>query len=612
MKRRKPALAAVAGALVTLTPAVSALVLIASWFIGLLRTRARRRPPHHVHDEAEHVELRGGPLFDAAERPGVVLIILGAVLLGLPGALARAAPQELSMGFQTVAIALLVVVTRWWWRRGWVDRRSVAVGMAFGLCVLALAATVDAAGWAPEGVVRALGWGSFDGRASLWHSHPNILATAALLPMIAVAAWGTRRSKGAAATGALVLVAASGSRTVLAVLLVVMAVVSARGIMRAEHRRARSVACWLVIGAVATGVLLSTFTTLLDRFDPRLVFSQPTDVVNVLYASEEMTAASWSHVGVEVRRVGPIAPLRGDRTWAIEKTSDAWWARAQQGVSIPAGATLTLQVELLHADPQAQPGVHARFDGPAGPVEVTVRRVDGAWTLTTVRGVEVADWGVSTTGDWDAITISLTNTATATVPFALGLTPDQRPDTLGSTMWIRRPQARLGGPAAYAPTLPSRVDGRTSLGTLSDRTSWAQWAWSGFIERPLLGHGEGAFPAYAERRTLSERPPGTGGTVRTSHAHQLFAQTAFERGVAGLVGLLLVLTGLSVVARRGVPNGWWVIAPIVLVNILDVSFWTTPVSYTLGVVIGLAGSSPTRGGVPRADDRQDRGAGGDG
>ena len=593
-------LARFAGGFSTAVPAVAAIFAIILSISSAFGRRTARRWP-----QASWAAARGtagprasGKTETTSFRLSALLVGLGALVISVPTALAHGSTAALGMGLQATVMLAIMIVARAWWTTGQVDRRAVAQGITVGLVLLACASLLDAAGWVPAAFAEALGWSSFPGRATLWHGHPNVLATAAVLPTLAALAWGDRVARLVSGTAAIVLVTATGSRTVLAVLILLGTVSIVQSLLRRTSGARVSVR--LVTGIATASVvmvLLVTFTTVFDRFDPRLVLAPEPPTINLLYASEDLRAGSWSHLGIAIRKVGPAPGVRGDSVWAIEKTDTAWWSRVQQGVTLAPGATVTLQLELRQPDPAARPGIHARREGPDGPVEVTVQRRDGRWTVEAVRGVALVDLTVVDIEDWTSLAVTITNPTAVPLPLAFGLAPDQQSGTSGTTMWVRRPQVVFGEPVGYQPTRASAIDSRTSLGTWSDRAKWARLGWEGFAERPWFGQGPNAFAAYTARRssTREQAPPGTTGSV--AHAHQLWSQTAFERGSFGLAGLLLMLAGFTLASRCGRPAGWWLVALVVLLNLVDYTFWTTPVSYTLGAIAGLAGHHP---GAPTA------------
>ncbi|MDF1523280.1 MAG: O-antigen ligase family protein [Trueperaceae bacterium] len=587
-----------AGGLMTVAPATTsivAIVLTAAAAFG--RWNARRSRGRDARGAARP---RSSGATDAASvRIGGLLIASGAFVLSVPVAIAHGSLAAVPMGIQAMTMLAIMLVTRAWWRSGRADRRAIADGIAVGLGLLAIASLADAAGWLPIAVVEGLGWTSFAARASLWYVHPNVLATAAVLPTLAAVTWGHRAARLAAGMAALVLVTATGSRTVLAVLILL----GVGTVARRAFRRTKGARVTLrLVGMIAAGsvvtVLLVTFTTVFDRFDPRLVLAPPVPSANLLYASEDLRAGSWTRLGVSLQKTGPMPGFRGDSVWAIEKSETAWWSRVQQGVTLAPGATVTFQVDLRQPDPTARPGIHARRDGPDGPVEVTVQRRESGWSVEAVRGVELVGWHFADDGDWTSLAVTVSNPSGVPLPFALGLTPDQRAATSGSTMWVRRPQAVFGEPVDYQPTQASAIHARTSLGTWSDRATWARLGWEGFAERPWFGQGLDAFADYVATRASSRSTASQEAAGSADHAHQLWSQTAFERGTVGLVGLLMLLAGFTVVSYRGQPAGWWMLALVVLLNLVDDTLWTTPVSYTLGAIAGLAGHRPRSPAAP--------------
>jgi hypothetical protein len=509
----------------------------------------------------------------------------GLVLLVLPGSLVHRGAPALGTLAQGAVMLAMAVLARSLARSGHVDHRAVATGAALALAAMALAAPADAAlGSSGTGPIGGVLRGS-DGRAALWFAHPNLLAAGVLLPLLAVTAWGSRAAVAGAVVASLVIVVASGSRSIVAVVLVLLVArwalsPAARGRVRAARG---GVASLVALAALA---LVASFSTVLDRFDPRQLVDRAAPAANVLYASEDLTAGSWSHLGVEVRRVAPWRSLRGHRVWEIVKTEDAWWSRIQQGVSLPPGSAATFRVELQVPEVGAAPGIHAFSESETGGVELTLRRSAGAWAMVGSSGIEVRSWRVGEVAGWEEVTVELVNPTAYAVAFAFGLTPDQR-DRAGGTLLVRRPQVVLGPPLPYQPTYPSSADGRTSLGAWSERRDLLGLAAQGFRARPWTGHGVGAFEAYA-------------GEGRPAHAHNLVAQTLFESGIVGALGLVLFAGALVASAWRGSPAGAWIALVVVGANLVDLTFWSAALSYPFALLVGIAGAS---GGVGRAGPR---------
>lgn len=118
----------------------------------------------------------------------------------------------------------------------------------------------------------------------------------------------------------------------------------------------------------------------------------------------------------------------------------------------------------------------------------------------------------------------------------------------------------------------------------SDR--WAMWraAWTGIAEHPWVGRGPGTFSAYFERLSLSTRATGSGVPA---HAHDLFLEVLFERGIVGLAGLFLLIAGLAWGAARDRDAGLLAILAAVLVaNVFDYTFFFGGVIYPLAAVAG--------------------------
>ena len=95
---------------------------------------------------------------------------------------------------------------------------------------------------------------------------------------------------------------------------------------------------------------------------------------------------------------------------------------------------------------------------------------------------------------------------------------------------------------AFVARLSSLVGGSTN--PYDERPLiWAE-AWRQASERPVVGHGPGAFPV--ESADLAQ----TGVVVDAVHAHGLFLNVAVEFGLVGVLTLLGLMAGLALTARR--------------------------------------------------------------
>lgn len=531
---------------------------------------------------------------------GMRLLALGTLVWILPPLL-RWAPGELLHDLQVVAMVLIVAAAS---RVGDRDPATIAAAISGGLALLALIGLLQLGGFASsilapfvgsEGVARLAEQSRAalaSGRASGWLDHPNLWATRVLVPSMFVLALPTGpRWRVVALVPALIVVLSAGSRATLLGLGSGLLLLALLSLMRNPGVR-RLALMLLALTAITALALLPPWGTrvraLFDLLAPESATLQPSH--NLFVSSSDLTDASWFERGVEVeRRSG------GERAeWVVRKTLEGSSNRLQQRIELPPGEYV-LSAELLATDPAARPGLLAFWRDRSGEVHsLNAHRVEGEWK-TNGRGSLALLWlEVTALEDgWLHLDLGIRNTAAGPLIFPVGPTPDQR-DVIGAEIGVRDLQLSAGAsPRPYQATAPpdrARIQAQASA---QGRGRIFAAAWRGFLLRPLLGHGDGAFSSWFRRWI------GNDG-VTVGHAHNLLLQTLFARGVVGVLGLALLLLGL-VVSARGAPGFLIVLSAVLVANLFDATFWNPAQSYLLAVAAGwYAGRAAPRTPVPPA------------
>jgi len=133
---------------------------------------------------------------------------------------------------------------------------------------------------------------------------------------------------------------------------------------------------------------------------------------------------------------------------------------------------------------------------------------------------------------------------------------DTKPDESAETMARTLVDVSVGAQVdlVILATAPGEYRYMDASGPIVSRLYMWRIAASGFLGAPLLGVGTGAFPALLETHARSGAGPWQ--LVQYDHAHNEFLTVAAERGIAGVLALLLVyLAPFLLFHRRGDASG---------------------------------------------------------
>ena len=320
---------------------------------------------------------------------------------------------------------------------------------------------------------------------------------------------------------------------------------------------------------------------------------------NLVRGSESPAGDWWDARGVSVKtdQVDLGQPLT---RYDVSKTDSAGWHRLQQVIPIERNVPYTLSVWLKPDTTQldsSQPGLQGwgQLSGRDTRFVISAALIDNEWRVTKEGPGRILQARVlERRADWQRVMVSFVYEGSRSpLYWYVGLAPDNR-ERLRSASFAGFQLEEGEEASLYVPGAATRA---LSLGT-ARVPIWRQ-AWQGFIERPWWGHGVATFPAYYAEGLSAQQI-----SAVPSHAHNLYLNILFERGLLGLLSLLMLGVALCVVAfvRRDLPF-LSVLAVILLVNLFDVSLFYGSVLYPLAAVAGWRSATYK---LNRAEDTSSR------
>lgn len=312
---------------------------------------------------------------------------------------------------------------------------------------------------------------------------------------------------------------------------------------------------------------------------------------NMLQGTEIAKGDWWDPMGVRVESHVARVDGRELMVYDVHKAAPEGWQRLQQVVRLEPGRTYTVGTYLRPDSVGGRAGIQGYGETDSGQVGfiLTGALVGDSWMVgRNGDGVVLSSSMVDAGDGWKHVRATFRYDGTSGLTYWLGLAPDQRDGGMASASFagfMLTPGVDVGG---YVPGSASH-----GLSLADARLPYWRAAWSGFLERPVLGWGPGAFAGYYESRThgadrLQEVP---------THAHNFILQQLFERGFAGLIAAMLLLAALSAdaVKRRDLAV-LVVLGGVLLANVFDNTLFYGGVLYPLAAVTGWrAGVSRSRG-----------------
>lgn len=319
-----------------------------------------------------------------------------------------------------------------------------------------------------------------------------------------------------------------------------------------------------------------------------LVDLTPTSIAaNRLQGTEIAAGDWWDPMGVRVEDRSGTIDGRDMTIYEVHKTSPEGWRRLQQVVKLEAGQVYTVGTYVRPGDPEALSGIQGWGETQTGQVGFILTGVldHGTWRVgRSGSGQILSSSLVESANGWKRVAATFRYDGDGPLTWWLGLAPDQRDAGMASASFA-------GFMLVEGDELGSYVPGSAThgLGLAAARLPSWRTAWSGFLQRPLLGWGVDNFAEYYLSRThdaqhLHDVP---------THAHDFYLDQLFERGSIGLVAAILLLAGLSVDAlrRRDLPF-LVVLAGILLANVFDDTLLYGGVLYPLAAVAGWRAGAP--------------------
>ncbi len=435
-------------------------------------------------------------------------------------------------------------------------------------------------------LVTGMGWFQIDAldlgattisQAIVWGTHPAVfghaILTLGLLIAIVIPSTPLRlTSLSLSALGILV----SGSReAAIAWVLAVFALLLLRGYHLLRIRLIEG-AFLIVMVLVAAG--LSPFLGW-GQVGFLLQLDGSVEASNLLEGTEIANGDWWHTLHVQYRSHKEVIAGESLTVYETTKQGEETWLRLQQFTDLEPGKIYTLSAWIkTHEEHvpglqgwgqyQVDNGVRAFFVGGTLTRDDWVAQVRG-------EGAQVGSGVAATDGPWHRVFITFEyGPDSLPLIWYLGFTPDTRAVS-GSTSQFAGLQLERGH---LSPYLPGPATEGLDFGVA--RGPYWRTALDGMLEAPWLGQGSGTFADYflenwPDRTPLHEIP---------AHAHNLFLQVLFERGILGFVGLLLFLTALVWTVRD--PASLVVLAAVLFANIFDNTLFYSGIIYPLVAVAG--------------------------
>lgn len=263
----------------------------------------------------------------------------------------------------------------------------------------------------------------------------------------------------------------------------------------------------------------------------------------------------------------------------VTKLGSAPWLRLQQVIKLLPGQTYTASTWLQPVDGSV-PGIQGwgQLDQ-AHELQLVSFLEDETWNSSSKGAISIINDGiVAEEAAWTRVFVSFRYEGEQPLHLYLGLAPDNRVQT-GTTAQFAGFQLELGDQvSAYTPGSSTK-----GLGLGTARVPYWRAAWRGGLESPILGHGTNSFPRYYR----TEWPDKGKLSIVPAHIHNLYLHIFFERGLIGLLGLVVFIFALMITALHRLDAGLLLLIGCVLfMNIFDVTLFTGSVLYPLAAVAG--------------------------
>lgn len=491
------------------------------------------------------------------------------------GALAFAIPVAIHHGLVAFVSSLLVVIAPWLLYRAVsqlprlpVSRRNlIGIGLvtSLGLVVLVGLLRVEQFNFAYSNFLQAI----------VWNEHPALFGHGILALGIASALFNSRfRLKLLSLVISAVGILISGTREAAVVWLIfaILMPIVDRAITRGQR----------VLAGAATVVVLAIFAVLgvatgwgrtgfLIDLMPSL-----SSVANLVQSSELPHSSWWMDQGVTIE--SETVEIGGDELtgYTVRKLEADSWLRLQQVVPLTPGQDYTVSAWVKQPIDETLPGIQGwgeLTDGqPFTLIAVLAPNDRVAMSGTATR--HLLDYGIADRyGDWLRVYFSFSfEPQLEPLHWYVGLAPDNRPIAGTANTFAAFDVKAESVISSYVPGVSSR-----SVGIDVARVPYWRAALNGFLESPVIGVPHDFHSYFELRYPERERIHGT-----PAHAHNLFLQLLFERGLFGLVGLSLILVAIALPAMRARDLPLLLAILVILIaNWFDISFFYGSVLYPI-------------------------------
>jgi len=497
-----------------------------------------------------------------------------AVLLGLPWMLTGSVWAGVGASAQVVAVWLIF--------RAAAEVRHAVRGTTLPFDVGA-GLLVGLAGAMALGLERAATWRLDSARSAIdvfaWTASPALYGHAMLLlaALLAVIVPSTALRVLSLGLGAVAVIVSGSHEAVLAWLLVAIGLrfVGRRG------GRAASLAEWALIALMLTVATGLTTLVGLGTTGFRLDVVPPAAGANLFRGTEAATGEWWYPLGVEVDAVPVALDGVARMGYRVTKSDPESYARLQQIVELRPGSDYVLAVA-WRGDGDVRPGLDGwgRIEGTDQAVNLAATLRDGAWVASGSGPIAVLASEVTPVADgWTRGHVAFRYDGAAPLIWYVGAVPDRSDATGVSTLFA---EFQLIEGQAWLPYLPNEADVRLTDLRTTRLPLWRQ-ATEAISARPWLGWGPGGYVTAAQ----ALQPDDARYRPLAAHAHGLVLDTWTERGVVGLLGLLLLggVMTLRVLQQRDRAMAV-VLAGVVLLSVFDTTFFNGAMIYPLAAVLG--------------------------
>lgn len=497
---------------------------------------------------------------------------LAAVLLGLPLAFTGAPLAALATVAQVLA-AWLIFRSATEIRHGLAGHdvtNDVGYGLVAGLLIALLLGLRQFDGFAWETARTVLD-------AVTWQAHPAIFGHTMLVlaALFAIVVPSARLRVLALALGAVGVILSGAREAMFAWLFVAVG-------LRFVGRRGNALtkgAEWLLIGGMLVLALGLLKPLGLGRTGFLTAFVPGEQEANLFRGTEVVRGDWWYDLGVSV--VGTNVLVDGVERAGLTVTK-RWqepWARLQQVLTLEPGQTYTLSAAWRpHGD--ARPGFEAWGESGNGPTKLSTYVLDGTHVANGTGGISVLTSSTSDLGDeWTRAQVTFSYGGESPLIWYVGVAPDRSNLTGVSTTFAELQLTASDTALPYVPGVAERGVGNLRESRLP---IWRD-AVAAITARPVLGWGESGLP----RAMAALQPDEARLRPVAAHAHNMVLAVWVERGLLGVIGLLMLVTVLALRAvQQRDKAAAVVLGGVVILNIFDATLLSGAVIYPLAAILG--------------------------